>query len=92
MKYVVLQERTGARFRTVVLCMTPTTHQELAVRFGKTHEPLSAGFCDFLPDGRVSVFGESSSLNLKPAPGDGLLIEAMARATRKIAAGEPVPA
>lgn len=91
MKYVVLQESTGARFCTVVLFAAPLTHKDLANRFGHSYEARSAGFCEFLSDGRVRAFGESTSLNLKPAPGDGPLIEAMARATRKIA-GEPLPA
>ena len=89
MKYVVLQQISSG-FRSVVFCVAPIAHSDLADRFAQTHRPVSAGFCDFLDDGSVSVFGRSASLDLAPAVGDSELIETMVRATRKMARALPV--
>lgn len=89
MKYVVLRERNSLGLVAVVFGVAPLSHKDLADAFARTHGPISAGFCSPQPTGRWRVFGFSSSLNLKPAAGDDLLIEASARATARI--GEPHP-
>lgn len=92
MKYVILQDlKTG--FRTPVLCTAPMSHEQLAGAFKSTHKPVSAGFCEPLGaiDGRFRVFGYSDSLRLSPVAGDAPLIEAMTRATLRVAPA-PIPA
>lgn len=89
MKYVVLQERTTLGLKTVVFGVAPVTHRQLAAGFAATHLPVSAGFCAPAAAGRWQVFGASSSLDLKPAAGDDLLIQATTRATARM--GHPYP-
>jgi hypothetical protein len=88
-KYVGIREHAGLGLTTAVLCFAPITHRELAGKFTKTHVPVSAGFVEFLADGRVRTFGWSESLALSPAAGDGPLIESLMRATR---IASPAPA
>ena len=80
--------------KIVVLGFAPITHKELAAAFDKTHAPVSAGFCEPMDDGskRWRAFGESTSLGLRAAPGDGPLIEIFQRACAKTAPTSPVPA
>jgi hypothetical protein len=86
MKYVVLRERTTLGLHTVVFCVAPITHADLAEAFASTHTPVSAGFCRAMPGNAWQTYGASISLDLSPAAGDALLITAAIRVTARSAA------
>jgi hypothetical protein len=88
MKYIIFFSPDGPRIE--VFC-APTTHREQADAH-RSWTLLSAGFIEFLGEGRVRCHGRSESLNLRPDPRDEQLIEAFMRATARLSLASPIPA
>ena len=67
----------GKTIEFVALIIPSVNHDEVAKLFEYDQgKPISAGMVRIAEDGTIECYGESTTLNLKPAEDDAMLIEA----------------
>jgi hypothetical protein len=83
MKYVMLRSPDGTELP--IFCTAPLTHRVLATAFELVDmKPISAGYCRFEADGKVTTADESITLGLKPRPDDAHLLAMFYQATLRL--------